>query len=103
MPFLFGAIVLVVIKSLAKLFVGAATAGLVYYFLTSVAQPKLDYYSDQILQKVNELSTVGGTAMEVIIYLDFPQCVSILLTASATCFSLKIMSVAVRAFGITTG
>lgn len=103
MPFLFGAVVLVIIKALAKIFTGVVTAGLVYYFLTSVAQPKLDYYSDQILQKVNELSTVGGSAMQVIIYLDFPHCVSILLTAAAACFSLKIMSVAVRAFGINTG
>jgi hypothetical protein len=41
--------------------------------------------------------------MQVIAYLDFPHCVTILLTATTACISLKLMAVAIRAFGINTG
>ncbi|EYT12604.1 hypothetical protein J595_04171 [Acinetobacter sp. 1592897] len=56
-----------------------------------------------MFRKQWSLSTVGGTAAELIQYFDFIQCVNIILSASAACFSLKLMSVAVRAFGINTG
>jgi hypothetical protein len=92
-----------VVRILAKLIVGAVTAGLVYYFLSNIAMPVVNNLQQEILQKVGEFSTVGGSAMEVIIYLDFPHCVSILLTATTACISLKLMAVAIRAFGINTG
>lgn len=112
MPLVIGAIVAALLKVLfryavfkifAKLILGTATAGIIYYFLTSVAKPIADDLSQQLVNKASELSTVGGTAAEVIQYMDFVHCVNIILSASAACFSLKIMSVAVRAFGINTG
>ena len=103
MPLAFYAFIIAVIKIVTKVVTGAVTAGLVYFFLSSVAQPKIDDISQKILAKVSEFSTVGGTGVETIIYLDFPHCIQMLLTASAACFSLKLMSVAVRAFGINTG
>jgi hypothetical protein len=92
-----------VVRIFAKLIVGAVTAGLVYYFLSNIVMPVVNDLQQEILQKVGEFSTVGGSAMEVIIYLDFPHCVSILLTATTACISLKLMAVAIRAFGINTG
>lgn len=92
-----------IVKVLVKVITGAITAGLVYAFLTGVVQPYTDSLTNQIYQKVSQFSTIGGTAVEVIQYLDFPNCVYLLLSASSACFSLKIMSVAIRAFGINTG
>ncbi len=92
-----------IVKVLLKVFTGAVTAGLVYYFLTNVAKPHLDNLEAKVQQSVSSFSTVGGTAVEVINYLDFPNCINLLLSASAACFALKMMSVAVRAFGINTG
>jgi large-conductance mechanosensitive channel len=92
-----------VVRILAKLIVGAVTAGLVYYFLSNIAMPVVNNLQQEILQKVGEFSTVGGSAMQVIAYLDFPHCVTILLTATTACISLKLMAVAIRAFGINTG
>lgn len=92
-----------VIKVVAKLVTGAATAAIVYYFLMNTVQPFMDRIDAEIYAKVSEISTIGGTSYQVIQYIDFPQCVSLLLTASAACFSIKVMSVAIRAFGINTG
>lgn len=91
------------ISAFAKLVTGAATAGIVYYFLMNTVQPFMDRIDSAIYAKVSEISTIGGTSYQVIQYLDFPHCISLLLTASAACLSIKIMSVAVRAFGINTG
>lgn len=82
---------------------GTATAGVIYLFLSSTVKPFIDEMQQKIVEKATELSSVGGTAAEVIQYLDFIQCVNIILSASAACFSLKLMSVAIRAFGINTG
>jgi len=92
-----------VIKVVAKLVTGAATAAIVYYFLMNTVQPFMDRIDSAIYAKVSEISTIGGTSYQVIQYIDFPHCISLLLTASAACFSIKIMSVAIRAFGINTG
>lgn len=92
-----------IVKVLVKVITGAVTAGLVYYFLISVVQPYLNSLDNQIYSSVSQFSNVGGTAIQVINYLDFPHCVYLLLSASSACFSIKIMSVAVRAFGINTG
>ncbi len=92
-----------VIKVVAKLVTGVATATLVYYFLMNTVKPFLDSIFSEIYNKVSEFSTIGGTSLQVIQYLDFPHCISLLLSASTACFSIKVMSVAVRAFGINTG
>ena len=92
-----------IISVVAKLVTGAATAGLVYYFLINTVQPILDRLTLDITQKVSEFSTIGGTSLQVIQYLDFPHSISILLATSSACFSIKIMSIAIRAFGINTG
>jgi hypothetical protein len=92
-----------IISVVAKLVTGAATAALVYYFLMNTVQPFMDRMTSEIYDKVSEFSTIGGTSLQVIQYIDFPHCISLLLSASAACFSIKIMSVAVRAFGINTG
>ncbi len=92
-----------IISVVAKLVTGAATAGLVYYFLINTVQPILDRLTSDITQKVSEFSTIGGTSLQVIQYLDFPHSISILLATSSACFSIKVMSIAVRAFGINTG
>lgn len=103
MPLAFYAIAFAVIKVLSKLLTGTVTAGLVYYFLSSVAKPQIDNLEQQVINKVSEFSVVGGSALQLISYLDFVNCIHMLLAASAACFSLKMMSVAVRAFGINTG
>lgn len=92
-----------IIKAVARLITGAVTASIVYYFLMSVVAPITSQIEAKILDTVNQLSTVGGTAFSVISYLDLGHCVAILLAASSACFSIKIMSVAIRAFGINTG
>ena len=103
MPLAFYAVALAVIKILTKVITGTVTAGLVYYFLSNVAKPQIDNLERQIIDKVSEFSVIGGSAMQLISYLDFVNCIHMLLAASAACFSLKMMSVAVRAFGINTG
>lgn len=92
-----------IIKVVAKLITGAATAGIIYYFLTNVVRPYMDQLTNNVYNTVSQFSTVGGTSIQVIHYLDFPNLISLLLSCSAACFSIKIMSVAVRAFGINTG
>lgn len=92
-----------IISVVAKLVTGAATAALVYYFLINTVQPILDRLTSDITQKVSEFSTIGGTSLQVIEYLDFPHAISIVLATSSACFSIKVMSIALRAFGINTG
>lgn len=92
-----------IISVVAKLVTGAATAGLVYYFLMNTVQPLLDNLTSQIYHKVSDFSAIGGTSLQVIQYLDFPHSISILLATSSACFSIKVMSIAIRAFGINTG
>lgn len=92
-----------IIKAIARLITGAVTAGLVYYFLSTVVAPITSQLENKILATVSDFSTVGGTALAVISYLDFGNCIAIILSASSACFSLKLMSVAIRAFGINTG
>ena len=103
MPLALLAFFFVFTRVLVKVIAGVVVAGLVYGFLSLVVSPILNQLQTQILQKVNEFSTVGGTAVQVIFYLDFPHCVTILLSASAAAFSIKLASVAIRAFGINTG
>lgn len=103
MPLALVAVLYAALKIFVKVITGTVTAGLVYIFLTTTVRPLMNNLEQEILQKVSEFSTVGGKGVEVLIYLDFPHCVQLLLTTSAACFSLKIMSVAVRAFGINTG
>ena len=91
------------VSTVAKLVTGAATAGLVYYFLMNTVQPLLDSLTSQIYDKVSNFSAIGGTSLQVIQYLDFPHSISILLATSSACFSIKVMSIAIRAFGINTG
>ena len=92
-----------IISVFAKLVTGSATAGLVYYFLMNTVQPLLDSLTSQIYDKVSDFSAIGGTSLQVIQYLDFPHAISILLATSSACFSIKVMSIAIRAFGINTG
>ena len=103
MPIPLLVIVYSIISVVAKLVTGAATAGLVYYFLMNTVQPLLDNLTSQIYDKVSDFSAIGGTSLQVIQYLDFPHAVSILLATSSACFSIKVMSIAIRAFGINTG
>lgn len=90
-------------SALGRMITGAATAGIIYYFLKNTAQPYFNDLSYQIMKKVSEFSTVGGTVLEVIHYFDFPNLVSMLLSCMSACFTLKLMSIAIRAFGINTG
>ena len=92
-----------IVKIIVKAVTGTVVAIIVYSLLKNVAQPICDQLILQIYQTVSEMSNVGGAAVELINYLDFPSLITIILTASSACFSLKLMSVAVRAFGINTG
>lgn len=93
----------VLLSVFAKLAVGVTVAGLTYAFLNNTVLPVVHRIESAILSQLSSLSSIGGPVGQLIVYLDFPHCISLLLTASAACFSLKIMSVAVRAFGINTG
>lgn len=92
-----------IVKILVKAITGTVVSLIVYQLLKNVAQPLMDRLILDIYQTVSQMSTVGGTAIELINYLDFPSLLTIILTAYSACFSLKLMSVAVRAFGINTG
>lgn len=92
-----------IIKILTKAITGTVVAVIVYNLLKNVAQPIMDKLIFEIYSTVSEMSSVAGSAVEVINYLDFPSLLTIILTAYSACFSLKLMSVAVRAFGINTG
>lgn len=90
-------------SAIAKVVLGTTVAAITYAFLNNTLKPYMDVLTSQIHSTLSGLSTIGGPFMEVIHYLDFPQMVTILLTCSAACFSLRLMSVAIRAFGINTG
>ncbi|MCH7378587.1 DUF2523 domain-containing protein [Acinetobacter higginsii] len=92
-----------IIKILTKAITGTVVAVIVYNLLKNVAQPIMDKLIFEIYSTLSEMSSVAGSAVEVINYLDFPSLLTIILTAYSACFSLKLMSVAVRAFGINTG
>jgi hypothetical protein len=90
-------------SAIAKIVLGVTVASITYGFLNNYILPVVHVLEQRILSQVQSLSTVGGVAGEFIMYLDFPHAVSILLATSSACLSIKIMSVAIRAFGINTG
>lgn len=90
-------------SAIAKIALGVTVASIIYGFLNNYILPVVRVLEQRILSEVQSLSTVGGVAGEVIMYFDFPHAVSILLATSSACLSIKIMSVAIRAFGINTG
>ena len=91
-------------SAIAKIALGVTVASIIYGFLNNYILPVVRVLEQRILSEVQSLSTVGGVAGEVIMYfLIFPHAVSILLATSSACLSIKIMSVAIRAFGINTG
>lgn len=91
------------LSAFGRIVTGAITAGLVYALLTNTVRPYMENLSSEIVARTSDFSTVGSTALQVVQYLDFGNCISLLLAASTACFSLKVMSVAIRAFGINTG
>ena len=93
----------VVLSVVGKLVVGVTVAGLTYAFLNNTVLPVIHRVESAILSQMSSLSSIGGPVGELIIYLDFPHAMSILLATSAACTSIKLMSIAVRAFGINTG
>lgn len=93
----------VILSVVGKLVVGVTVAGLTYAFLNNTVLPIVDRIESAILSQLSSLSSVGGPVGEFIVYLDFPHAMSILLATSAACTSIKLMAIAVRAFGINTG
>ena len=83
----------------ARLFTGAATAAVIYFFLKSTVQPQLDSFDQQITQLAANTSTIGLIA-DAATFLNLSWIVMVLLSASGAAFSLKLMLVAMRAFGI---
>ena len=92
----------VVLSVVGKIVVGVTVAGLTYAFLNNTVLPVIHRIESSILSKYL-LSSIGGPVGSFIMYLDFPHAMSILLATSAACTSIKLMSIAVRAFGINTG
>lgn len=90
-------------SAIAKIVLGTTVAAIIYAFLNSYVLPLIDRFEDAILAEVSSLSTLGGVAGEVIQYLDFPHAISILLATSSACLSIKLMAIAIRAFGVNTG
>lgn len=83
----------------ARLFMGAATAAVIYFFLKVTVQPQLDSFDQQITQLAAQTSTIGLIA-DAASFLNLSWIVMVLLSASGAAFSLKLMLVALRAFGI---
>lgn len=98
-----GLILLPIVKSIARVITGAVIAGIVYYILKNTIQPFIDNLSTQAINTVNSFSTVGGSVLELIHYLNFTNCIILIITALAICLNLKITAVALRAFGINVG
>lgn len=96
-------ILLPVVKAFARIMTGAVIAGIVYYILKNTIQPFIDNLSTQAINTVNSFSTVGGSVLELIHYLNFTNCIILIITALAICLNLKITAVALRAFGINVG
>lgn len=90
-------------SAIAKIVLGTTVAAITYAFLNSTVLPLIDRVEESILSQLHSLSTLGGVAGEVIQYLDFPHCISLLLSASSACLSIKLMAIAIRAFGVNTG
>lgn len=90
-------------SAMAKVVLGTTVAALTYAFLNYTILPFIDRIQDAILSKVSSLSTMGGVVGEVVVYFDIPHAISILLSCSAACMSIRLMAIAVRAFGINTG
>ena len=46
---------------------------------------------------------MGGAVGQVVVYFDIPHMISILFSCSAACMSIRLMAIAIRAFGVNTG
>ena len=90
-------------SAIARVALGTTVAALTYAFLNNTVLPLIHRIQDAILSQVSSLSTMGGAVGQVVVYLDFPHVISILLATSAACTSIKLMAIALRAFGINTG
>lgn len=90
-------------SAMAKIFLGTTVAAIIYAFLNNTLLPLIYRIQDEILSQVSSLSTMGGAVGQVVVYFDFPHAISILLATSTACISIKLMAIAVRAFGINTG
>jgi len=89
-------------SAIGRLITGVVIASSIYYFLKQVVQPASDRVSNAIISKLNDLSSVGGSAAEAVAYLDISNAAMILIATSTACLSIKMLSVAIRAFGINT-
>ena len=90
-------------SAMAKIVLGTTVAAITYAFLNNTVLPIIDRLEDAILSQVSSLSTMGGVVGQVVVYLDIPHAVSILFSASAACMSIRLMAIAIRAFGVNTG
>ena len=90
-------------SAIAKVVLGTTVAALTYAFLNNTVLPLIDRIQDSILSQVSSLSTMGGAVGQVVIYFDIPHMISILFSCSASCMSIRLMAIAIRAFGVNTG
>lgn len=90
-------------SAIAKVVLGTTVAALTYAFLNNTVLPLIDRIQDSILSQVSSLSTMGGAVGQVVIYFDIPHMISILFSCSAACMSIRLMAIAIRAFGVNTG
>ena len=90
-------------SAIARVALGTTVAALTYAFLNNTVLPLIDRIQDAILSQVSSLSTMGGAVGQVVVYFDIPHMISILLSCSAACISIRLMAIAIRAFGVNTG
>ncbi len=90
-------------SAIAKIVLGTTVAALTYAFLNNTVLPLIDRIQDAILSQVSSLSTMGGAVGQVVVYFDIPHMISILFSCSAACMSIRLMAIAIRAFGVNTG
>lgn len=90
-------------SAIAKVVLGTTVAALTYAFLNNTILPFIDRIQDAILSQVSSLSTMGGAVGQVVVYFDIPHAISILFSCSAACMSIRLMAIAIRAFGVNTG
>ena len=90
-------------SAIAKIVLGTTVAAITYAFLNNTVLPFMDRIQQAILSQVSSLSTMGGAVGEVVVYFDIPHIISILFSCSAACMSIRLMAIAVRAFGVNTG
>lgn len=90
-------------SAIAKVVLGTTVAAITYAFLNNTVLPLIDRIQDAILSQVSSLSTMGGTVGQVVVYFDIPHMISILFSCSAACMSIRLMAIAIRAFGVNTG